>query len=401
MNASATSQERSGEKRDDLFVLHSHHYHAALLRVLYEASGIDAVRLLEEAVGVCDEVFAEPVEPSNDNALSLVVEGFRASGLGTLVTDARATGGTGRAELRDSHSATAWRLRYPPADRPVCGIASAALGRSLSLLLGEPRRSRELECAAMGAERCLFEVVPGELRAGEAAAATRRNVAHGTRGSNPPIPNNASGSARSALTDIDSPAEVFARAHELPGSPLVALPVDFYAAITHLFTTEIPRVRGAKFANLPGILLTEAAHRNGFHLFGEALEAQDLDGVDEATRAERLLDVLGRLRWGTWRIQSFLPGERLIVRASDSYEGRGHRRLFGRTPAPRCTVAGGALAALMNLLYRSPSEMPAQALTPSFYHTLFRNPHSFRAAETRCVAMGDAVCEIVVNPLTV
>jgi hypothetical protein len=113
-----------------------------------------------------------------------------------------------------------------------------------------------------------------------------------------------------------------------------------------------------------------------------------------------MLGVIESLGWGSWELRSFASGERLIVRIADSYEGVAHQRLFGSATSPRCYVARGAAAALMNLLFREDGCRGAVS-TASRYNELFRSPASFRAEETRCRAMGDDFCEIVANPLSI
>lgn len=366
------------------WVLHSHHYHAALLRALYEAPEIDAASLLTRALEAAGPTLA--LSPSVPAAIgSMLAERFDAWGLGLLGAAGLGPDGTGAVTLEASHSVQAWTGRYARAKRPVCGIASGALTRLLEERLGRSLEVREVECAAMGVERCRFELSTGpDLR---------------VKGKEEGRSNDRDEGFESAPTPLEAvPLDTG------PGAPFVALPAEFYAAISRLFEEEVPRLRGAKFASLPGIMLMEAAHRNGFHLFGETLADNErgcgtVRGTTEHERLEYLFEMADRLGWGQWAIQSFQPGERLIVRIVGSYEGIAHRQVWGRDSRARCNVALGSAAAMMNLLYRSP-DGPLPALDPSFYNSLFRNPHSFRASETRCVACGDDFCEVVVNPLT-
>lgn len=368
------------------WVLHSHHFHAALLRALYEAPEIDAASLLIRALEAADPGLAlfPPVPTTIGQALA---ERFHVWGLGLLDAAGLRPDGTGVVTVEASHSVQAWTRRYARAKRPVCGIASGVLARLLEEHFGRSVEVREVECAAMGAKQCRFEVSAGTDRRAEGNRTGRSRPSRYGLESTP-------GSLELEVVPLDAG----------PGAPFVALPAEFYAAISRLFEEEVPRLRGAKFASLPGIMLMEAAHRNGFHLLGETLAESERrcgtsGGATEHERLEYLFEVVERLGWGQWRMQSFMPGERLIVRIFGSYEGVSHLRVWGRDSRPRCTVALGAAAAMMNLLYRVPAG-PLPTLDPSFYNTLFRNPHSFRASETRCVACGDEYCEVVVNPLT-
>src|SRR5690606_11463078 len=143
---------------------------------------------------------------------------------------------------------------------------------------------------------------------------------------------------------------------------------------------EVPRTRGAKLVNLPGILLMEAAHRNGYHLLGEVLRSPEWRGAiapsvaSPGARAAALSESREGLGWGAWEVHSFVAGERLIARIAGSYEAVAHRRLFGRSTSPRCNVARGAAAAAMNLLYRE-AAAGTPGLSSSHYNELFRSPH--------------------------
>ena len=368
----------------DTQVLHSAHYHAAIMRAIYEAEEIDPSALLRQAVAWCPpgSVFA-PLAP-NDGPRAPLEERFRSCGLGRLSLSGLKDDGSGTATVQGSHFATAWRRRYPVSRRPVCGGVEAMLERALSELYGGVLNVEERRCAASGADRCTFTVRRVEdARTGSAKG----------EGSPP----------RDAIAErADAEEET---SLEVPGGPYAALPREFHVALAHGFEEEVPRVRGAKFASLPGILFTEAAHRNGFNLFGEILasdawrEETETSVRDDREKLELLFGVVGRLGWGRWSIQDFVARERLIVRIEASCEGQVHQELFGPSSHPRCAIARGAAAAMMNLLYLQPSS-EVVPLSPSHYHALFRSPHTFRGVETRCAAMGGSYCELVVNPLT-
>lgn len=380
-------------------VLHSHHYHGSLLRALYEAQGIDPAGILLDAVEACGTGAAAPVPADCGEGWGWLAERFRAAGLGGLACDQLKTAGTGRVLLRSSHFAAAWRARYAPARRPVCAVPAGLLARLLSQATGSDRTVIESACAAQGADACTFEVAATKNASPAAPAPEPRPAALPSAGD----------AARSGDTGALLGRPLAASGEgtvEGPGGPFAALPAEFYAAATRLFEIEVPRARGAKFGSLPGILLMEAAHWNGFQLFAEVLssaewgEAGHGQADSDHERVQALLSIPEQLGWGSWEICSFVAGERLLVRVHDSYEALGYERLFGRSAEPRCVVARGAAAAVMNLLYRSGGSAPG-ARDTSTYNSLFRSPHTFRAVETRCRAQGDPFCELVANPLTV
>ena len=379
-------------------VLHSHHYHASLLRALHEAQGVDPACLLRDAVEACGTgIVAPPPVAAEGGGWGWIAERFRRSGLGRLDIAGLGAEGTGTVVLHASHFATAWRARYAVPRVPVCAVPAALLGRLLSDAAGADRSATEVRCAARGDSACAFEVIASGVPAPSPAVSTLPVSASEPAGE----------PAESEATLLDT-ALVADREGVIrtPGGLFAGLPAEFYAAVSRIFELEVPRVRGAKFGSLPGILLMEAAHWNGFQLFGDLLASREWrEGVGpglatEIERVRALLSVPERLGWGSWEIRSFVAGERIIVRVHESYEALGHERLFGRAREPRCVVARGAAAAVMNVLYRAGDGLDGE-LSTSRYNALFRSPHTFRAVETRCRAQGDSFCELVANPLSV
>lgn len=366
-------------------VLHSAHYHAAVMRAIYEAEEIDASGLLRQAVEWCPPEAAVGPMTGRGESSAPVEERFTRYGLGRFSLAALKEDGSGTITVQESHFAEAWRRRYPVSKRPVCGVVEALLERALSELYGGVMSVEERRCAASGVDRCTFAVRRAEV------------TAEGNSHSKPSRPAETTANGEASRQELSLQAA--------PGGPFAALPREFHVALAHLFEEEVPRVRGAKFASLPGILLTEAAHRNGFNLFGEILaSAAWREETEPSIRSDNeqlvlLFGVVERLGWGRWTIQDFVAGERLIVRIESSCEGMVHQELFGPSSQPRCAIARGAAAAIMNLLYLQPSS-DVVPLSQSHYHALFRSPHTFRGVETRCAAMGSSHCELVVNPLT-
>lgn len=372
-------------------VLHSHHYHGALLRALFEAQGIDPAVILQDAVEACASGLAAPPPPPGD--LAWLCDRLRISGLGRLERPVLDPRGNGKLVVHASHFAAAWRARFAAASRPVCAVTAGLLAKLLSESTGRPLQVVERECAAAGASACVFDSVAAT--SGSAPSPVGGGIAL-TPPHFPRIP------LLGGSLEADADGVIAA-----PGGPFAAFPAEFYATLCRRFEVEVPRLRGAKFASLPGIMLAESAHWNGYQLFGAILRSPGwhdsalVRGEDEGARLQALLEVPALLGWGEWEATSFVAGERLIVRIHASYEAVGHERLFGRAGEPRCVVARGAAAAVMNLLYRDTPASAAAPLDATRYNTLFRSPHTFRAVETRCLAQGERFCELVVNPLTV
>lgn len=390
----------------DARVLHSEHYNSALQRALIEVEKIDADGLMQTAAAEAayQYLVEHPAWSGKVGAqerVRRVVDLFRYAGLGELELGGVSEEG-GEALLGSSHFARGWHARYGRAERPVCAAAGGVLIGALAALHDRRYQVKETHCVARGAAQCRFKVTPVDgpvelypeiLYPVPPSLVTPEFL---------PSPIDEEAIVRALFGD-EHPAE--AAAPMLGAVSLTRLWADYYNRVSFRFEQQVPQVLGSKFSNLASIVLTEAGHVCAFHTFGGLLVS---DAWQERVRpllrsreewAHALLAVINTLGWGTWRIESLVPGQRLTVRVYDSYEAMGFRRHFGLARAPRCFLGRGVSAAVMNLLYVG-DITTRPALTPSYYNDLFRSPLSYRALETRCRAMEEDYCEFVVNPLS-
>ncbi len=84
--------------------------------------------------------------------------------------------------------------------------------------------------------------------------------------------------------------------------------------------------------------------------------------------------------WGDLTVQELVPHEKLVIRASDSYEAKGYLDAYGTADAGKCYMLRGVAAAFMDLIYGS--EYPDGCF-------------QYLAIETHCQAKGDPHCEFV------
>lgn len=183
------------------------------------------------------------------------------------------------------------------------------------------------------------------------------------------------------------------------GLYLTKHPADYYNRISYgllgAFARENPELEEDAIA-----LLTEAGHVCAFHTFGGIMSSVEWDAV-VMPMIQSLEDwvygmvaVVNAFGWGHYEIKQLEPDTRLVVEAKFSYEASGHLESYGRAKSPRCFLASGGAAGLMNLVYHA-NIAKRPALTEDFYLEVFGHRRSFRAKEMRCIAMGDEACEIV------
>jgi predicted hydrocarbon binding protein len=386
-------------------VIHSEHYNVALLRTVLSAERIDARSLVESAAAELAfgtlRAAGEPPHPDDRagrwwEAAAL----FEESGLGTLEWEGELEQG-GEVRVAGSHFACGWSARHGRSKTPVCAVPVGYLRGALAAVYGARFEVVETQCRAQGKPGCRFRV---SRVGGEVPRAAVRAVEEGS----------APGSAPPHLGRIDEAAVVTALfggaggepvRNERLGGAVSNLWADFYSRVSYGFEREIPRCMGSKFATLPALVLVEAGHASAFHTFGRIMSSRDWrERVAPllTTREDWLhaaIAVVNTFGWGTWRVRRLVPGEAAAFRVYDSYEAAGFRREFGAAPSSKCYFSRGFAAALMNLVYVGDISR-APELSQSYYNHLFRSPLSFRAAETRCRAMDDTLCELVVNPLS-
>ncbi len=176
---------------------------------------------------------------------------------------------------------------------------------------------------------------------------------------------------------------------------------DYYNRVSYgllgAFIRELPELEEDAIA-----LLTEAGHVCAFHTFGGIMVSVEWDAVVQPMLETRedwvkgMIGVINALGWGRYRLRELVPDERLVLHIEHGYEAVGVLEDYGRAKHPRCYLASGGAAGLMNLIYQA-NITQRPALTEEFFQEVFGHPRSFRARETRCLAMGDSLCEIVVE----
>ena len=174
---------------------------------------------------------------------------------------------------------------------------------------------------------------------------------------------------------------------------------DYYNRISYAAARRLER-EGDGISDDARVLLVEAGHVCAFNTFGGIMKSAEWDAVVRPMIESRedwirgMVAVVNAFGWGRWQVDELVPGERLTVRIEDAYEACGYLRDYGISDRPRCYLATGGVAGLMNLLYVG--DITARPdLTEEVYFNLFRTVERFSAEETRCLSMGHPHCEIV------
>ena len=173
---------------------------------------------------------------------------------------------------------------------------------------------------------------------------------------------------------------------------------DYYNRISYATARRLERT--SEVANDARDLLVEAGHVCAFNTFGgimksaewEAVVAPMLEVPEDWIRG--MVAVVNAFGWGRWSVAELVPRERLVITIEDSYEASGYLRDYGTSDRPRCYLASGGVAGLMNLLYIGDITSRPE-LDEAYYVKLFGRGDRYVASEVRCAAMGHARCELV------
>lgn len=171
---------------------------------------------------------------------------------------------------------------------------------------------------------------------------------------------------------------------------------DYYNRISFALARELES-SSAEVVDDARALLVEAGHVCAFNTFGGIMQSAEWDAVVAPMIENRedwirgMVAVINAFGWGRWQIESLVPGKELRVTLTDSYEATGWLRDYPQSAHPRCYLATGGVAGLMNLLYVGDATS-RPVLDDAYYVRLFRGGERFEGEEVSCIARGDARC---------
>jgi len=158
--------------------------------------------------------------------------------------------------------------------------------------------------------------------------------------------------------------------------------VQYYNKLSFDFEKEMGKERERESE----ALLIEAAQECGYATFQgirNSREWEELVVPMIESREDEIFSfaaVAVAFGWGDLDVKELIPGEKLLIQVTDSYEANGYLQLHGVTDSGKCYMLRGVAGAFMDLLYGT--DYPDGCFT-------------FLAEETCCRAKGDSNCEFV------
>jgi hypothetical protein len=159
-------------------------------------------------------------------------------------------------------------------------------------------------------------------------------------------------------------------------------------------------------AGVPDDMTREAfvqcGHVCAFHTFGGIMESPEFHAliVPSCKTVEDwvhgMVAVINALGWGAWRVETIVPGQELVIRIYNSYEGIGYRRLYPKATEKQLSfLAMGAVRGLAHLFWKIDiRERPG--LNQDFYFNVFNSQRGYwNVEQTQAIAAGDEFDRIV------
>jgi len=177
---------------------------------------------------------------------------------------------------------------------------------------------------------------------------------------------------------------------------------DYYNRIS--FATARRLERTPELVDDARTLLVEAGHGCAFNTFGGIMRSAEWDAVVRPMLETRedwiygMAAVVNAFGWGRWAVRDLVPNQRLVVSIDESYEAEGWLRDYPKSDRPRCYLANGGVAGLMNLLYVG-DITTGPDLNDAYYKQLFRGNDRFTSTEILCRTKGDPMCLFIAQRL--
>ncbi len=158
--------------------------------------------------------------------------------------------------------------------------------------------------------------------------------------------------------------------------------VYYYNRLSFNFEIKMGKPREAEAK----ALLIKAAQECGYATFQgirDSWEWQQVVAPMVESKEDQILGFVAvavAFGWGDLAVEELVPGEKLVIRANDSYEARGYLEQYGPAKSEKCYMLRGVAGAFMDLIYGS--DYPDGL-------------YAFSAIENCCRAKGDTCCEFI------
>ena len=390
---------------------HCHHFNLFLDQTVGDALGAEASAKLRFSAAreffrpIIAELVTRAGAHTTAEKLTLARQLFKAMGHGLL--DIEGTPARGRATGTHLHYGSCWKEKYGRlvnCREPMDGVATGFAAAALEVAYGAAEGSmvgREATCVAMRQPLCTMELEQGPVAPFGVAIDKPTTLAKTQR----PLP----GLHDDQITTIANGLREFTAGVGGDDRGLVqAFGVyvtmhltSYYSRITFDTAHTIER-EAAESIGMAEELFRESGHVCVFNTFGGILLSPEWEGMVKAPSNDVHEVVLGcmaiarGLGFGHWLVHELEPNQRMVLRATSSYEAAYYLARHGVANRSREYFLQGAALGTVRLAHRVDWESKPQ-LTQSFYNDLFKGDMPWRAEQTKSLMCGDEYSEVVVS----
>jgi len=395
------------------YVYHCHHFNLFHDQTIEDALGEeDAMRVrVQAAQAAFSQILTSLVRATGAETpaerLEIAQRLFAWMGQGKL--DVLAEGPqAGHARGEHLHYSFAWREKYGqrirrlfPVDAVAAGFAAAAQEVAYNLELGS-LTAAEHHCYALRESSCQMDLEP--------ATADSENLEVGGEAYRQYAAPSFGGQDEERIAAIARGLHEFTRGVGgderglIPAfNLLVTMHLPYYYNRTAYEAIHHVEAKAPRSVAAAEELIGESGHVCVFYTLGNMLLSAEWEALVGPLGDPPPEDIISYccalvrgLGFGHWGIHEFVPAERLVLRTPSNYEAPFYRATYGTSDKPRCYFFKNSARAIMQLAHRVEWATRPQ-LNEQLYLSLFRSGLSWHTEETRCVARGDELCEVVVT----
>lgn len=393
------------------YVYHCHHFNlfhdqtiddalgeARAFEVKTLAAHAAARPLIAEIVGKSGAV--TPAEKLGAAAAALAYMGH-----GKVDFSTDGNGGQARGEYL--HYGFTWREKYGdrvrrrhPADAFALGFSIAATEVAFDLPFGA-LEGRERECISCREAACQLQLSPCDGKEPSPSFGRSTLLEHVGR----PL----AGLHEERLAEIAAGLKGFVAG--IPGDDRGLIQgfglyvtrhlAAYYNATAYDTMHEVEQAR-PEAAPIVEELFGESGHVCAFNTFGNILLSPEWEGMVGPLRGDVEEIVVGctaiarGLGFGHWVVSELVPGQRLVMQTTSSYEAPYYVARYGRADRPRSYFFANAARAIMQLAHRV-DWASRPVLDDALYQSLFRSGLAWKFDITKCLTQGDDRSEVVVT----
>ncbi len=175
---------------------------------------------------------------------------------------------------------------------------------------------------------------------------------------------------------------------------------DYYNHVS--YQTYYGMIKGGMPPTHTRDVFVQGGHICAFNTFGGIMSSPEWYQLvsahckNDADWIHGMVAIINAFGWGVWRVERIDPGEELVIRIYNSYEGVGYRRIYPQSKEVQLSFLNmGAVLGLAHLLWKIDiKERPK--LDHEFYASVFNDQkNSFQVTQTHAIAAGHEYDRII------